>query len=81
MSIPGKLIDFFRVNILGMRFRITSAHLPYTCRDYLRIVCRIPSLYRKGCAPQFELRMTYDISLENRAPASFLWAFQNWGKA
>ena len=81
MSIRGKLGKFFRVKILAMRNRIASAHVPYTCRDYLRIVCRIPSLYRKGCAPRFELRMTCDTSLENRSPASFLWVFQNWRKA
>jgi hypothetical protein len=38
MSVRGKLDEFFRVKILGMRFRIASAHVPYTCRDYLRIV-------------------------------------------
>jgi hypothetical protein len=81
MSIRGKLNEFFRVKFLGMRFRIASAHVPYTCRDCLRIVCRIPSLYRKGCVPRFEPRMTCDISLENRSSASFLWAFQNWRKA
>lgn len=81
MNVRGKPGDFFRVNILGMRFRIASAHLPYTCRDYLRIVCRIRSLYRKGCAPRFDLGMTCDTSLENRSPAGFLWAFQNWRKA
>ncbi len=81
MSVRGKLDEFFRVKILGMRFRIASAHVPYTRRDYLRIVCRIPSLYRKGCVPRFELRMTCDPSWENRSPASFLWVFQNWRKA
>lgn len=80
MSIRGKLIDFFRVRILGMRHRIASAYLPYTYRDCLRIVCRIPSLYRRGCVPRFELRMTCDPSLENLSPAGFLWAFQNWRK-
>lgn len=77
MSISGKLDNFFTVKILGMRFRIASAHVPYPCRDYLRIVCRIPPLYRKGCVPRFELRMTCDISLENRSSAGFLWAFRN----
>ena len=77
MSVPGKLNEFFRVNILGMRFRIASAHLPYTCRDYIRIVCRIPSLYRKGCVARFDFGMTCDTSLENRSPASFLWACQH----
>jgi len=81
MSIRGKLNDFFRVKILGMRFRITSAHLPYTCRDYLRILCRIPSLDRKGCVPRFELRMTCDPSWENRLLAGFLWVFQSWRNA
>jgi len=81
MSIRGKLNVFFRVKILGMRFRIASAHVPYTCRDCLRIVCRIPSLYRKGYVPRFELRITCDPFLENRSPAGFLWAFQNWRKA
>lgn len=81
MSVPGKLNEFFRVKILTMRFRIPSAHLPYTCRDYLRIVCRIPSLYRKGCAPRFELKITCDPSWKKRPPADFLWAFQNWRKA
>jgi hypothetical protein len=81
MSVRGKPNDFFRVKILGMRHRIASANLPYTCRYYLRIVRRIPSLYRKGCAARFELRMTCDTSLENRSPAGFLWAFQNWRKA
>jgi hypothetical protein len=77
MSVRGKPGDFFTVKILGMRFRIASAHLPYTCRDYLRIVRRIPSRYRKGCAPRFDLGITCDPSLENRSPAGFLWAFQN----
>ncbi len=81
MSVRGKLNDFFRVKILSMRHRIASANLPYTCRNYLRIVGRIPSLYRKGYAARFELRKTYDTSLENRSPEGFLWAFQNWRKA
>lgn len=78
MSVSGNLDEFFSVKILGMRFRVASAYLPCTCRYYLRIVRRIPSLYRKGCVPRFELRMTCDPSLENRSPAGFLWAFQNW---
>lgn len=81
MIVHGKLNEFFRVNILGMRFRIASANFPYTCRDCLRIVRRIPSLYRRGCVPRFELGMPCDPSLENRSSAGFLWAFQNWRKA
>ncbi len=81
MRVPGKPNDFFRVEILSMRHRIASANLPYTCRYYLRIVRRIPSLYRKGRVARFELGMTCDPSLENRSPEGFLWAFQNWRKA
>lgn len=81
MSVHGNLDEFFRVKILGMRFRIASAHVPYTCRNCLRICCRIPYLDRKDCVPRFELRMTCDPSLENRSPASFLWVSQNWRKA
>lgn len=81
MSIRGKLDEFFRVKFLGMRFRIASAHLPCTYRYYLRIVRRIPSLYRKSNVPRSELRMTCDISLENHSSAGFLWACQNWRKA
>jgi len=81
MSIRGKLNDFFRVRILGMRFRIASAHLPYTCRDYLRIRCRIPSFYRKGCAPRSSIKMTCDPSWKNRLLAGFLWVFQSWSNA
>ena len=80
MSVRGKLGEFFRVKILSMRHRIASANLPYTCRYYLRIVRRIPSLYRKSNVPRSELRMTCDISLENRSSAGFLWAFQNLRK-
>lgn len=78
MSVRGNLDEFFTVNILTMRFRIASANLPCTYRYYLRIVRRIPSLYRKGCVARFELRMTCDISLENRSSAGFLWVSQNW---
>lgn len=81
MSVRGKLDEFFRVKILGMRFRIASAYVSYTCRDYLRIVHRVHSLDRKGCVPRFDLGMTCDPSLENRSPADFLWAFQNWRNA
>jgi hypothetical protein len=81
MSIRGKPNDFFRVKILGMRLRIASAHLPYTCRNYIRICCRIPSLYRKDCVPRFGIKMTCDPSWKNRLLAGFLWAFQNWRKA
>ena len=81
MSVCGKLTEFFRVKILGMRLRIASGHLPYTRRDCLRIHCRIPSFYRKGTVPRFEPRMTCDTSLENRSSAGFLWAFRNWRKA
>jgi hypothetical protein len=81
MSVHGKLSEFFRVKILGMRFRIASANLPYTRRDYIRIVRRIPSLNRKGCAPRFELRITCDPSWKNRPSVGFLWAFQNWREA
>ncbi len=81
MSIREKLNDFFRVKILGMRFRIASAYLPYTCRDCIRIVCRIPSLDRNGCAPRSDIKMTCDPSWKNRPSAGFLWAFQNWRKA
>lgn len=81
MSVRGKLNVFFRVKILGMRFRIASAHVPYTCRDCLRILCRISSIDRKGWVARFERRMTCDISLENRSSAGFLWAFRNWRKA
>jgi hypothetical protein len=81
MSVRGKLGEMFRVKYLGMRFRIASAHVPYTRRDCIRIHCRIPSFYRNGCVLRFELRMTCDPSLENRSPADFLWAFQNWRNA
>lgn len=81
MSVRGNLDEFFRVKILGMRFRIASAYLPYTYRDCLRIVCRIPSLYRRGCVPRFELGMTCTPSWENRSSADFLWVFQNRRKA
>lgn len=81
MNIRGKLDEIFRVRILGMRFRIASAHLPYTCRNYIRICCRIPSFYRKGCVARFELRMTCDPSWENRSSVGFPWAFQNWRNA
>lgn len=81
MIICGKLDEFFRVKILGMRFRIASAYMPYTRRDCIRKHCRIPSFYRNGCVLRFELGMTCDPSLENRSPAGFLWAFQNWRKA
>lgn len=75
MSVRGKLDEFFRVKILGMRFRIASAYLPYTRRDCIRIHCRISSIDRKGTVPRFELRMTCDPSLGNRSSAGFLWAF------
>ena len=78
MNLRRKLGEIFQVKNLGMRLRIASAHLPYTHRDFLRIVCRIPSLYRKGCVARFELKMTYGSSLENRSSAGFLWAFRNW---
>ena len=81
MSIRGKLGEFFRVKILGMRFRIASAYMPYICRDHLRIGYRIPSRYRKGCVLRFDFEMTYDPSLENRSSAGFLWVFQNWRNA
>jgi hypothetical protein len=81
MRVRGKMNDFFRVKILSMRHRIASANLPYTCRNYLRIVRRIPSLYRKGWVLRFDLGMTCDTSLENRSPEGFLCAFQNWMKA
>ncbi len=78
MSVRGNLDEFFRVKILGMRFRIASAYVSYTCRNCLRIHCRISSIDRKGCVARFERRMTCDISLENRSSAGFLWAFRNW---
>lgn len=81
MSVRGKLDEFFRVKILGMRFRIASAYMPCTYRDYLRIVRRIPSLDRKGCVARFERRMTCDPSLENRSSADLLWVSRNWRKA
>lgn len=81
MSVRGKPDEFFRVKILGMRLRIASAYLPYTCRDCLRIVHRIPSFYWKGTVPRFELGMTCTPSWENRSSAGFLWTFPNWRKA
>lgn len=81
MSISGKLNDFFKVKILGMRFRIASAYLPYTYRNCLRIHRRIPSLHRKGCTPRFNFKMTCDPSWKNRLLAGFLWVFQSWRNA
>lgn len=81
MSVRGKLDEFFRVKILGMRFRIASAYMPYTRRDCIRIHCRIPSFYWNGCVLRFELGITCDPSWENRSSAGFLWACQNWRKA
>ena len=81
MSVRGKPDEFFRVKILCMRLRIASAYLPYTCRDCLRIHCRISSIDRKGCVARFEPRMTCDPSVENRLSAGFLWVFQNRRKA
>ena len=81
MSVRGKLGEFFRVKILSMRHRIASANLPYTCRYYLRIVRRIPSLYRKGCVPRFELMMTCGHIFRKTFARGLLWAFHNWRKA
>lgn len=78
MRVLGKLSEFFRVKILGMRFRIASAHLPYTCRDCIRIVRRIPSLDGKGCVPRFDIQTTCDPSWENRSSQGFLLIFENW---
>lgn len=81
MSVRGKPGDFFRVKILGMRLRIASAYVPYTCRNGLRIHCRVPSIYRNGYVARFELGMTCTPSWENRSSADFLWVFQNRRKA
>jgi hypothetical protein len=77
MSVRGKLAEFFRVKIFGMRNRIASATLPYTCRDFIRNHCRIPAFHRKGCELRFDIIMTCDTSWRNRSSVGFLWAFQH----